>query len=237
MANALQLLVAVCQYAYRKPASIVFSFAPAWYIHSTVTTHALKTPLTTLSLALAEAKQSHTSPGKLRIALEHAEQARLKLQRLLLHTKHQVRPFDAATCIDQVARWYSSLGYEIKVINKCGKRSKLKLNGDAFLFEQLLEILIDNAIAAGKETENLVVLSVLNQEHKLHLIVQDFGHGMSLADLLLCEVKPPASTGQHWGIGLTCARRIAWDFRGKIEIDSWEQIGTQIKCTFPLVHG
>lgn len=235
MPYAIKLLQVALEYARRMPASWVFSLTPHWYFESSVLAHSLKTPLSSLALALEDAKRSTTSPSRLRDALEQAELSRLKLQSMLFssHVQEQDAVFNVHQPVSSVTNWFVSLGHNVQLLVKLERGAELELFGNRWLFEQLVEILINNGIKAGL-TSNLIVVSLSVEQATLQLVVQDFGAGMSSSQVLLCAMNGYTNQADGWGIGLSSARRIVTRFRGRLEIHSLEHVGTQIICRLPL---
>lgn len=234
MIYATKLLPILFEYFFRLPATIAFSLTPQWRFESTLQAHALKSPLSSLSLALASAKQSAQSPQRLTQALNQAEAAHQKLQQLLFMRSSQASSsFSVQQQVRHVVEWFSMVGHNVHLLSKVDQTNHVALRGNQLLFQQLVELLIENGIHAST-VGSLIVVALSVENKSLKLVIQDFGKGMSSMELLVCELNGYTNSADGWGMGLSCARRIVSQFRGELQIRSWEHIGTQIICTLPL---
>lgn len=228
-------LLQICGFYLQSVTALLALFlVPQWYFESTLFAHALKTPLSTLSLSLAEAQQSVSSQRKVQQALRRAESARRQLQ-LLLFDQHQAATaaFNVKDQAHQVTRWFVSYGHTIHLLIQHEQLHTVSLRGNHLLFQQLLEILIDNGLKASRAGSPIVVALSLEKK-QLQIGVHDFGSGMSRFDALVRLLKGCSFHHDRWGIGLVCAWRIAAYFHGRIEIQSRKTVGTNIICTLPL---
>lgn len=222
-------------YKCRLSVAILLSFVPHWYFESLVIAHALKSPLSSLSLALHEANGSLRSPVKLKAALTQAEASRIKLQTMLFaESRDTLTTFSLVEQLQRVQTWFAASGHNVQVLLKHGKLDQVVLSGSSLLFQQLLEILVDNGIHSS-EVQALVVIAVSLEQKEVRIVVHDFGTGF-----VCTTMKNEASDGtrlERWGVGLTCAHHIARLFRGKLQIQSTEAVGTQVICTMPYCLG
>lgn len=115
------------------------------------------------------------------------------------------------------------------------KDTKLQLEADKNLIEQVLINLIINSIDAVKErTEPLIQLSGYRSDGRTVLEVADNGTGIS-EDVLEKIFVPFFSTKQTGsGIGLSLSRQIMLLHRGNIQVRSTEGKGTTFMLTFPV---
>ncbi len=234
MTRAIEFFHILIEYAYRFPASVIFNFIPHWYFESTVMAHAIKTPLSTLSLAIDEARQVANSPKDVKLALDRAEAARKKIQSMLfLQSESQSSEFGVSQPLENVSRWFSSLGHEVRLLVKSSQSKPVKLQGNSMLFEQLLEILIHNGLKASV-AGSLIVVALSVDQGWMQLVIHDFGEGMSSLEKMACELHGYSNQPNGWGIGMSCARRIVSEFRGHLQINSIQKVGTQIICRLPL---
>lgn len=237
MIYAIKLISVAIEYVYRVPSSLAFSLSPQWYFESALIAHSLKTPLSSLSLALDEACISARSPRKLQRALKQAQIARNRLQLLLFNRENTGQTMiDVDQELGRLKIWYRSMDKNVQVVGPAQSSKKIKIYGNQHMFEQLVENLINNGLRASG-TNAVIVVSTQVCERRLNLVIQDFGVGMSGRELLLCELGGYTNHADGWGIGLSCARRIINSFRGQLRIRSWEHVGTQIICTLPLDRG
>lgn len=115
------------------------------------------------------------------------------------------------------------------------KDTKLQIEADKNLIEQVLINLVINAIDAVKERpEPLVQLSGYRSDGRLILEVADNGTGIP-PDILEKIFVPFFSTKQTGsGIGLSLSRQIMLLHRGNIQVRSTEGKGTTFMLTFPV---
>lgn len=115
------------------------------------------------------------------------------------------------------------------------KDTKLQLEADKNLIEQVLINLVINAIDAVKErTEPLIQLSGYRSDGRTVLEVADNGTGIA-PDVLEKIFVPFFSTKQTGsGIGLSLSRQIMLLHKGNIQVRSNEGKGTTFMLTFPV---
>lgn len=237
MMYAFKVLAVFCEYIYRAPFSLALHHTPDWYFESTVLAHALKTPLSSLSLALNNAELAHPTSKELALALQQARVAQGQLQSLLLEpTERGSSRFSVYEVLLKIRNWYISNGCVICLAVASNRARKCRIKGNRFQFEEMLHILVNNAIQAGG-LENVIVISLSTSNHKILVSIHDFGAGMSGLERVLCQMNGYTNKASGWGIGLTCARRIISNMHGHLRIRSWEHIGTQVTCMLPQDHG
>lgn len=237
MKYSAQILFIIWQYLTRIPTSLAILLTPHWFFESIVLAHALKSPLTSLSLAISEARRANPTSKQLSSALAQADTARAQLQQLLLQpTDLETRYFSIYEVVTRLSHRHLASGQQVRVVWSSDAVKKHKIKGSEFMFEQFVHLLLQNAIRAGKPGST-IVLSLTVEAELVHLLIQDFGTGMSTLKLWLTRLSACTSQGDGWGIGLLCARRILHSFRGKLRIRSLEHIGTQVICTLPLDRG
>lgn len=115
------------------------------------------------------------------------------------------------------------------------KDTKLQLEADKNLIEQVLINLVINAIDAVKErNEPLVQLSGYRSDGRIVLEAADNGTGIP-PDILEKIFVPFFSTKQTGsGIGLSLSRQIMLLHKGNIQVRSTEGKGTTFMLTFPV---
>ena len=115
------------------------------------------------------------------------------------------------------------------------KDTKLQVEADKNLIEQVLINLVINAIDAVKErNEPLVQLSGYRSDGRIVLEVADNGTGIP-PDILEKIFVPFFSTKQTGsGIGLSLSRQIMLLHKGNIQVRSTEGKGTTFMLTFPV---
>jgi len=107
------------------------------------------------------------------------------------------------------------------------------VRGDDLQLEQLLMNLIINAAHASKD-DDAIDVSMTQQNGIMHLIVQDYGEGMT--DETRAQAFDPFFTtkAKGTGLGLSICRRIVEAHGGRIELDSEPGRGTRVVVHLPL---
>lgn len=144
--------------------------------------------------------------------------------------------FDACEIVDEIIK-------ETQMIDQ-GHRFETNLSIPAYveadrqLFKQAIRILVDNSIKytpVGK----LIILKVIKDEGKVHIIVQDQGVGIDAEDLpnifdrFYRSDKSRARKSGGTGLGLAIAKWIIERHGAYFEILSRVDIGTRITIVFP----
>ncbi|PGZ96152.1 two-component sensor histidine kinase [Bacillus pseudomycoides] len=107
--------------------------------------------------------------------------------------------------------------------------------------EQILVIILDNAIKYTKEHEKYICLQSEIEEDKINIIITDHGVGIPESDLpyvlnRFYRVDKARSRKQGGnGLGLSIAKRLTEKYNGHIMIDSKEQEGTKVTLSFYCV--
>lgn len=107
--------------------------------------------------------------------------------------------------------------------------------------EQILVIILDNAIKYTKEHEKYICLQSTVEEDKIKITIADHGVGISESDLpyvlnRFYRVDKARSRKQGGnGLGLSIAKRLTEKYNGRIMIDSKEQEGTKVTLSFYCV--
>ena len=109
---------------------------------------------------------------------------------------------------------------------------------DHMYFEQAVKNIIENALDAMEaipRDERRLSIRLQRASNWIVLSVQDTGIGIPKKNMKniftpLYSSKPIA---KHWGIGLALAHRIIMAHDGKIEVESYENVGTNFKIFLP----
>ncbi|MCP1123912.1 HAMP domain-containing histidine kinase [Bacillus sp. 3103sda1] len=107
--------------------------------------------------------------------------------------------------------------------------------------EQILVIILDNAIKYTKEHEKYICLQSKVEEDKIKITIADHGVGIPESDLpyvlnRFYRVDKARSRKQGGnGLGLSIAKRLTEKYNGRIMIDSKEQEGTKVTLSFYCV--
>ena len=108
----------------------------------------------------------------------------------------------------------------------------------ASYLEQILVIILDNAIKYTKEHEKYIFLQSAVEEEKIKITITDHGVGIPESDLpyvlnRFYRVDKARSRKQGGnGLGLSIAKRLVEKYNGRIIIDSKEQEGTTVILLF-----
>lgn len=104
--------------------------------------------------------------------------------------------------------------------------------------EQLLVILVDNGIKYSTDRKEINISAGLAQ-NEVHIIVQDFGEGISKEDqskifnrFYRVDKARTREKGGN-GLGLSIAQKLVHSYHGKIGVDSVEGQGSQFIIAFP----
>jgi signal transduction histidine kinase len=118
------------------------------------------------------------------------------------------------------------------------EEDKLNVMIDHMYFEQAVKNIIENALDAMEaipRDERRLSIRLQRASNWIVLSVQDTGIGIPKKNMKniftpLYSSKPIA---KHWGIGLALAHRIIMAHDGKIEVESYENVGTNFKIFLP----
>lgn len=106
--------------------------------------------------------------------------------------------------------------------------------------EQLLVILIDNGIKYSTDTKQINVSAGVS-DNEVHIIVQDFGEGISKEDqekifnrFYRVDKARTREKGGN-GLGLSIAQKLVTSYHGTISVESVEKQGSQFKLSFPIL--
>jgi two-component system sensor histidine kinase CiaH len=204
--------------------------------------HEIRTPLTALMLdfevALRDKKMDLREAKK--IINEGLDEGR-KLKKLsdslleLVNNKNVVmvkEKFNLEEVINEALKKIK--GKNIKISKKILVKEMLGVKDK---IEELLVILIDNAVKYGKNKVKIEAKKVNNQ---IKIIVSDDGIGISKEDLphifdrFYRADNARSKNGEGgYGLGLAIAKKIIEEHKGKIEVESEAGKGSKFKLVFP----
>jgi len=206
--------------------------------------HQLRTPLAALQVqterALRETNPEHHADALAHVLAAVTRMRRVTQQMLVLTRSDATANTLAMTDVDladvareELERWADAavdrnidLGYE-------GAESGPTARGEPGLLHELIGNLVDNAIRYGDEGGEVTVSVHANPTR---ISVQDNGPGIASTErtrVLDPFYRPPTSTGNGSGLGLTIAREIAARHGARIEIAGRAPRGTRIDVVFP----
>ena len=106
--------------------------------------------------------------------------------------------------------------------------------------EQILVILIDNGIKYSTDRKQINVSAGVTED-KIHIIVQDFGEGISKEDqdkifnrFYRVDKARTREKGGN-GLGLSIAQKLVESYHGEISVDSVVGQGSQFNIVFPVL--
>lgn len=114
----------------------------------------------------------------------------------------------------------------------------VSIPADPQRFQQLLTILIDNAVKFSPD-EKKVNLNIEVHSDEIHIVVQDYGVGMSdkfIANLFNdSKILDRKRTMPGMGLGLYIAQQVIKLHRGQISFTSKEKKGTTVLVKLPIL--
>jgi len=152
-----------------------------------------------------------------------------------------VEPINVLATVQHVVRnfevLYSNYGFKIK-----HSHENLYVNISSRHLEQILIILLDNAVKYSKKEEKEVVIDCSLINEKVSLKVMDKGMGIPKEDIpyilnRFYRVDKARSRKQGGlGLGLAIAKRWVEKYHGTINIESKEGEGTNVTVVLPLFN-
>ncbi|NGQ93604.1 HAMP domain-containing protein [Brevibacillus sp. SYP-B805] len=181
-----------------------------------------------LTLALEETKRLKS------IVMELLELSRAEIKPNL----QMVKPIHPLPVITKVIQNFSILYPDFTF------HTDLQLNQDHYIaitahhFEQILLILLDNAVKYSASQKTIEILGKEEEGHIL-LTVKDYGQGIPKMDLPKIfnrfyradKARSRAKSGV--GLGLSIAYRLVTNYKGDIHVESREGVGTSFTMKFP----
>lgn len=128
--------------------------------------------------------------------------------------------------------------FQIRLDDDLPDHVKIKMFNNHF--EQLLIILIDNAIKYSTTRKEVIVSAALSNDH-LHVHIQDFGEGIPAADrdkifnrFYRVDKARTREKGGN-GLGLSIAKKLTQSYHGKISVVSIFHEGSTFELVFPII--
>ncbi|MGG0187143.1 ATP-binding protein [Bacillus rhizoplanae] len=146
-------------------------------------------------------------------------------------------PIHVNSVIEQVAQNFELLHADFQFDRQLHANHAFVSIPSSYL-EQILVIILDNAIKYTKEHEKYICLQSEVEEDKINIIITDHGVGIPESDLpyvlnRFYRVDKARSRKQGGnGLGLSIAKRLIEKYNGRIMIDSKEQEGTKVILSF-----
>ncbi|WP_102346162.1 HAMP domain-containing sensor histidine kinase [Bacillus sp. Marseille-P3661] len=153
-------------------------------------------------------------------------------------TQIKKETFNPNFIIDHVIHSFITLYPDFKFIMDY-KKTNVEFHGVQQHFEQLLIIILDNAIKYSQSNKRILVDSEVKNQ-KLFLYVRDHGEGIPKEELPFVfdrfyrvdKARSRAKGGN--GLGLSIAKKIVENFDGTITIESELNKGTTVILGFPI---
>ncbi|MFA6647076.1 MAG: ATP-binding protein [Candidatus Izemoplasmatales bacterium] len=211
--------------------------------------HELKSPLTTIIgstdlIIQGLAKDKNTVDDLIsRIHSEAKRMDNLVMDMLTLseyenrNQKNSKRMISIRSSIDNIIETLRVLINESKaVIDLEVENLTIYFSEDDFY--QLFKNLIENAIKYGKPNGN-VFIKVFSDSDNIKFEIKDNGIGIPKSDLsrvferFYRVDKARSKSSKGTGLGLSIVKHIVLNYNGKIELNSEENVGTEVIVTFP----
>lgn len=211
--------------------------------------HELRTPITALKtgleVGLLNKKLSADSKNLLESYLQDTQDLEELTNNLLSLAKnesdnYQISAINIKSLINKVVKKFQALAKR-KSLQLIVKEQKLDvlIKGDALAMEQLLSILLDNAIKYSPNKQKIIIS--LQKKQKLAILtVQDFGMGIDqqhlphIFDRFYRADEARSRTNRGFGLGLAIAKTIVEKHRGFIKATSILGKGTSLVVSLPL---
>ncbi len=214
--------------------------------------HEIKTPLATIRLAtdslrLGRVREPEAMERVMGIITDETERLDYLIHTLLDFSqlesgrkKYQKKPIEAAdlwALLQAFAR--KQTGIQLELEENLPMKRIVEVEPKAI--EQVLSILIDNARKYGDAANRLKITAEIKKD-TLSIAVQDFGPGIPGKDqkLIFEKFVRLGNLDEHnvkgHGIGLSIARAILKDHRGKLEIKSTVGVGATFFIEIPCLQ-
>jgi signal transduction histidine kinase len=208
--------------------------------------HELRTPLavirTSAELALRRARTPESYRESLQEISDEAERMTRLVEDLLFLARNDAREFempmaavDVRVLLHDVAAELGGLADVRGVAIRIAAGQRAPISGNEAAFRRLFLVLLDNAIKysrAGSE----VVVATEREEQRIIVTIQDFGIGISRADLPHIFKRfyqaDPARNDGGFGLGLSLAETIAQAHGATLNVRSEEGAGSTFHVVF-----
>ncbi len=204
--------------------------------------HELKTPLAVVR-ANTELLERELGDNKWlsNIVFENERMTELVNQLLTLARTEQTAPVmeevDFSRIVTGCALPFEGIAFEQGLALCCDVEEHLKLSGNRGQLEQLVSILVDNAIFHAKPNTEVHV-SLKKEKHLLQLAVSNQGKEIppekreQIFERFYRNDESRTSTAHRYGLGLAIAKAVTLSHKGKIRVDC-AQGWTTFYVTFP----
>lgn len=222
--------------------------------------HELRTPLANLraelEASLLEKKLTHQQARTL-IKSNLEEVARLQAlstQLLSLTQLHHPRSLVNSKQTVELKQIINSATKKVKALAKkkkirlqlkSGQLEQVKISGDKGKLQELLVILLENAIKYSPSKSKIQLKTTLEKtkgQARVKISILDQGMGIAKEDLphlfeRFYRADKSRSQTEGFGLGLAIAQKIAHQHQGKIEVRSQEGQGSTFIVSLPITRG
>jgi two-component system sensor histidine kinase ArlS len=179
-------------------------------------------------------------------SLQEVERLKGIVQELLQLTRSEapmhgsvLETFNLQQAISSIIKSFSVLHPEVEFQTDFNDVTEVQLTMTPFHLEQILLILLDNAVKYSKEPQ-VICVSCTEKENTVYIDIIDQGIGIPSNDLpyvfdRFYRVDKSRSRDQGGtGLGLSIAKRLIEYYGGKISIESEVNKGTTVSLCFPV---
>ena len=205
--------------------------------------HELKTPLAVIE-ANVDVIEAQTGKSKWLTYIQSEISSMDKLINNLLflaktddvNKAQQTENFNLSEEVNLVSSMFESMSYEKKISMQYNIQEGIKFNGNKEDIKQILSVLIDNAIMHTKEQGKLIV--ELQKEKNVILQVKNEGDPIpeeereKIFERFYRVDKARNRKEKRYGLGLSIAKSIVEQYKGKIEVNCKDGF-TTFKVTLP----
>jgi two-component system, OmpR family, sensor histidine kinase PhoQ len=193
--------------------------------------HSLKTPLAVLQgqLASEEVSQSQNQLNEINMMIEHQLKRAQSAGQSSWHLGVKIAP-----CVNKLLNSLKKIYQSKQLSFKENIQTDLIFKGDEADFLEIVGNLMDNACKAAK---NQVLLTIINQQSSLVIIVEDDGCDIApekIESILQRGIRADTYVQGH-GIGLAIVRDLVESYHGKLQIESSSLLkGAKFTLSFSL---
>lgn len=212
--------------------------------------HELRTPIAILEghLSLLRRWGKH-NPDILEESLQAAIQEVGRLKKLVLElldlsraetitVPNNIVPIDPQQAVEQVVKNFRVLhpDFQFTIDNSSTQTARIRMT--KYHFEQLLLILLDNAVKYSQQAKQVTIL-IKEEERFVRIAVKDYGIGIPKEELEKVFLrfyrvdKARSREKGGVGLGLAIAKEIIDKYDGQITIDSEVGRGTTVELAIP----
>ncbi len=214
--------------------------------------HELKTPLTVIQteieMLLMKSNLTREERGNLQQLVSEVEYASklaidlIYLSKLESSVALNLNRTDLVGVVEEVVSHHASIARRKKILLRVKAANNCKVNADRDLLKRALSNVIENAIKYNRNGGEVSInTSVDERSSTAVIIVEDKGEGISSEELPRVFdrfYRTRSSRGgdeKGSGLGLSIAKRIIEEHKGKIEIKSKIGVGTSVEIQVPTV--